>query len=57
MLCCLTADMEVDDEAREDLLTRYRAHGRKGGAADQARPATARRSTSSLPYAQSTIIL
>ena len=44
VLRCLPADMEVDEEAREELLTRYRAHGRKGGAADQARPAAARRS-------------
>ncbi len=32
-----TAENELEEEAREQLLASFRVHGRKGGAADQVR--------------------
>lgn len=40
------AEAELEEEAREELLRRFRAHGRKGGAGDEVRVAAIGRAQS-----------
>jgi hypothetical protein len=39
-------EAELEEEAREELLRRFRAHGRKGGAGDEVRVAAIGRAQS-----------